>query len=66
MEADKKSFRSFEDLECWKACREVRRFIYKLVKKFPKEELYGLVQDMRRLFFKSSGEPRECFYGRCH
>ena len=40
--------RSFEDLECWKACREVRRFIYKLVKKFPKEELYGLVQDMRR------------------
>ena len=47
-ETKKISFKSFEELDCWKACREVRRFIYKLVKKFPREELYGLVQDMRR------------------
>ena len=45
---EKESFTSFEDLDCWKACREVRRFIYELVKKHPKEKIYGLVQDMRR------------------
>jgi hypothetical protein len=44
----KKSYKSFEELDCWKACREVRKFVYELVKKYPKEELYGLVQDMRR------------------
>jgi hypothetical protein len=39
MKKEKKGYKSFEELECWKACREVRLFIYKLVKKFPKEEL---------------------------
>jgi hypothetical protein len=42
------SFKSFEDLDCWKACTEVRRFITKLVKKYPKEEKYTLVDDMKR------------------
>ena len=42
------SFRSFEDLECWKACTDVRRFITELVKKYPKEEKYALVHDMKR------------------
>ena len=37
----KESFRSFEDLECWKACTEVRRFITELVKKYPKDEKYS-------------------------
>lgn len=44
----KESFRTFEDLECWKACTEVRRFISELVKKFPKEEKFALVDDMKR------------------
>ena len=65
MQADKKSFRSFEDLECWKACRDVRRFIYELVKNFPKEELYGLVQDMRRAARSSTHNIAEGF-GRYH
>jgi hypothetical protein len=43
----KESFKSFEDLECWRACTEVRRFITELVKKYPKEEKYGLVDDMK-------------------
>ena len=59
------SFRSFEELDCWKACREVRRFIYKLVKKFPKEELYGLVQDMRRAARSTTHNIAEGF-GRYH
>jgi len=44
----KESFKSFEDLECWKACTEVRRFITELVKKYPKDEKFALVDDMKR------------------
>jgi four helix bundle protein len=43
----------------------VRRFIYKLVKKFPKEELYGLVQDMRRAAPSTTHNIAEGF-GRYH
>jgi four helix bundle protein len=61
----KKSFTSFEDLDCWKACREVRRFIYQLVKKYPKVELYGLLQDMRRASRSTTHNIAEGF-GRYH
>ena len=44
----KESFKSFEDLECWRACTEVRRFITELLKKYPKEEKFALVDDMKR------------------
>ncbi len=62
---EKKSFTSFEDLDCWKACREVRRFIYELVKKYPREELYGLVQDMKRAARSTTHNIAEGF-GRYH
>ncbi len=42
------SFKSFEDLECWKACTEVRRFITQLLKKYPKDERFAIVDDMKR------------------
>jgi hypothetical protein len=45
---DKGSFRSFEELECWKACRKVRQFISKHVKSYPKDEKYRIVDDMIR------------------
>lgn len=64
-ETKKSSFNTFEDLDCWKACREVRKFIYKLVKKFPREELYGLVQDMRRAARSTTHNIAEGF-GRFH
>jgi hypothetical protein len=44
----KESFKTFEDLDCWKACTEVRRFVSELVKKYPKEERFALVDDMKR------------------
>lgn len=43
-----RSFKSFEDLECWQAATEVRRYIMKLVKKFPHEEKFSLANDMTR------------------
>jgi four helix bundle protein len=42
------SIRSFEDLECWKASREVRRYVMEVIKKFPSEEKYALIDGMRR------------------
>jgi len=61
----KKSYKSFEELDCWKAFREVRKFVYELVKKYPKEELYGLVQDMRRAARSTTHNTAEGF-GRFH
>ena len=61
----KDSFRSFEDLDCWKACTEVRRFISKLVKKYPKEEKYALVDDMKRAARSATHNIAEGF-GRFH
>lgn len=61
----KESFRSFEDLECWKACAEVRRYITGLVKKYPKEEKYALVDDMKRGARSSTHNIAEGF-GRFH
>jgi four helix bundle protein len=59
------SFKSFEDLDCWKACTEVRRFITKLVKKYPKEEKYTLVDDMKRAARSTTHNVAEGF-GRFH
>jgi len=42
------SFRSFEELECWKACRDVKKFIRGLTKLLPRDERYDLVDNMRR------------------
>ena len=61
----KESFKSFEDLECWRACTEVRRFITELVKKYPKEEKYALVDDMKRAARSTTHNLAEGF-GRFH
>ena len=64
-EMTKESFRSFEDLECWKACTEVRRFITELVKRYPKEEKFALVDDMKRAARSTTHNLAEGF-GRFH
>ena len=38
----------YTDLEVWKTSRELVRTVYILTKEFPKEELYGLTNQMRR------------------
>jgi hypothetical protein len=45
---DKKSVRSFEDLEVYKLAREFSHKVSQLIKKLPKEEEYNLKQQMRR------------------
>ncbi len=59
------SFKSFEELDCWRACTEVRRFITELVKKYPKDEKFGLVDDMKRASRSTTHNIAEGF-GRFH
>ncbi len=61
----KKRFTSFEELDAWKACTEVRRFISKLTKKYPQEEKFALVDDMKRAARSSTHNVAEGF-GRYH
>ncbi len=45
---DQKKIKSFTDLKTWKEGHELVVLIYKVTKKFPKEETYSLVDQMRR------------------
>ena len=59
------SFKTFEDLKCWQACREVRIFIMNLVKSYPKEEKYSIVDNMKRAARSTTQNIAEGF-GRFH
>jgi four helix bundle protein len=59
------SLKSFEDLQCWQACRAVRIFITELVKSYPKEEQYSLVDNMKRAARSTTQNIAEGF-GRFH
>ena len=61
----KDSFKSFEDLDCWKASTEVRRFITELVKQYPKEEKFAIIDDMKRAARSTTHNVAEGF-GRFH
>ncbi len=61
----KEAIHSFEDLECWKACRETRKYIYSIIKKFPTEEKYSLTDGMRRASRSTTENIAEGF-GRFH
>jgi four helix bundle protein len=45
MEKEKKAY---VDLEVWKEARALANNIYQATKRFPKEEIFGLVSQMRR------------------
>lgn len=59
------SFRTFEDLKCWQACREVRIFIFGIVKNYPNEEKYSLTDNMKRAARSTTENIAEGF-GRFH
>ncbi len=42
------SIRTFEDLEVWKKGREIRLFVQNVVKKFPPEEKFALILQIRK------------------
>ncbi|MFV8345261.1 MULTISPECIES: four helix bundle protein [Flavobacterium] len=60
------SIQSFEDLECWKAARELRLFVAQsIIPKFPIEEKYALTSQLRRSS-RSIGDNIAEGYGRFH
>lgn len=63
--ANYSGYRSFKDLECWKACLEVRRWFASVVKGFPKEEKFELVSQMKRASRSTTANIAEG-YGRFH
>ncbi len=44
----KKKIQSFTDLEVWQEAHKLVLLVYKTTKNFPKEELFGLVSQLRR------------------
>src|SRR6187397_2020654 len=60
------AIRSFEDLECWKACRQLRIFVnQKIVLSLPKEEKFELGKQIRRAGRSTTANIAEG-YGRFH
>lgn len=41
-------YRTYRDLDVWKKARELVKEVYLISKGFPKDEIYGLVSQMRR------------------
>jgi len=57
---------SFEELECWKAARELRLFVFeRVLKKLPNDEKYDLHSQLRRSSRSVSDNIAEGF-GRYH
>jgi len=44
----KQKIKSFKDLDVWKESHKLVLMIYKITKSFPKDELFGLVSQIRR------------------
>jgi len=63
--SDKNQIHSFEDLESWKACREIRNYVSGITKKFPDYEKYALTDGMRRASRSATENIAEGF-GRYH
>lgn len=42
------NYKSYLDLDVWKQSRNLTNYIYLTSKKFPKEEIYGLTNQIRR------------------
>ena len=58
--------KTFEDLECWKACRELRLFVAKTVKPvLPEEERFELTSQIVRAARSTTANIAEG-YGRFH
>lgn len=57
----KQKIRSFTDLNVWKEGHKLAVLVYKITKKFPKEELYSLVDQMRRVVVSITSNVAEGF-----
>lgn len=56
-----KKIKSFTDLQAWKEAHALVLLIYKITKTFPKEELYSLIDQMRRCVVSITSNLAEGF-----
>lgn len=54
--------KSFKDLIVWQKSRDLASLVYKLTEKFPKSELYGLTNQMRRAVISISSNIAESYH----
>jgi four helix bundle protein len=59
------NFKTFQDLDVWKAARELRKKIYAVVKQLPEHEKYTAVSQMRRAVLSVTNNIAEG-HGRYH
>lgn len=53
--------KNFYDLDAWKKSHKFTLMIYKITKSFPKEELYGVISQLRRAAFSIAANIAEGF-----
>src|SRR3989344_7552858 len=53
--------KSFTDLNTWKEAHRLALMVYKVTKEFPKEELFGLVMQLRRAVVSVTSNIAEGF-----
>jgi len=58
--------RSFTDLNTWKEAHKLVLAVYKITKNFPKEELFGLISQMRRAAVSITSNIAEGFSRRSY
>lgn len=61
MDNEKSKIKSFTDLNAWKKAHKLVLMIYKITKEFPKEEIFGLVSQMRRAVVSITSNIAEGF-----
>jgi len=54
--------KSFKELVVWQKSRDLAVAIYKLTEQFPKSELYGLTNQMRRAAISISSNIAESYH----
>jgi len=60
-ELGKKKIVKFTDLDAWQEAHKLVLEIYEITKKFPKEEMFGLVNQMRRAVISITSNIAEGF-----
>lgn len=58
---ENKKIQSFTDLEVWRKAHKLVLLIYRITKKFPKEELFSLTNQMRRAAISITSNIAEGF-----
>lgn len=56
-----KDIKTFEDLETWQIAHGLILEIYRITKKYPKDELYGIVSQLRRAALSITSNIAEGF-----